>query len=191
MVLQLGSSRGVDRLRKGVGEWQAALPLPLDGIGRGPCFWQTLASHWQCSGMNAFWQATTLLLVSLCGFPLCFFSFSVAISDCSSDDGGAEAWWRLSDGSQMAPGLNSGRFRLSKHYIICMIHPFYCSVRVFRLFGLWAYHPAIDCRISPSPEVSLCRSKSVQSVGCQLFSPAMKDVREGLCDVSGAVRTNW
>lgn len=129
---------------------------------------------------------------SLCGFPhLCFSPFSVAISDCSSGYGGAGAGWRLSDGSQMAPGLSSGRFRLSKHYVIRMIHPSYRSVRVFRLFGLWAYHPAIDYRISPNQAVSLCRSESVQSVGCQLLSPAMKDVTEGLCNVSGAVRTNW
>lgn len=109
--------------------------------GRQPslCHWMGLAGGpvfdklWHLTDSVVAWMPfgrLTHYCWSLCGFPhLCFSHFSVAISDCSSGYGGAEAGGRLSDGSQMAPGLDSGKFRLCTHYVLCMIHPFYCSVR--------------------------------------------------------------
>lgn len=191
MVFSLALAGG-DCLQKGVGEWKATLPLPLDGIGWRPRFWQTLASHWQCSGTNAFWQANTLLLVSrwlsaslFLPFFLLLFLTVHRVMVAQKQDGDCQTGhrWLL---VWTVHGFCFPNTMSSAWFI-----NFTVQSKFLRFFGLWTYPPAVDYRISPSQAVSLCRSMSVQSVGCQLFCTAMKNVREGLCNVSGAVRTNW
>lgn len=164
------------------------------GLARGPVF----DKLWQLTDRVVAWTPFGKLTQHhwfLSGFPhLCFCSFSAAISDFSSGlrwhESRMEAVRQVKTGSR----FQQWKFRLSKQHVICIIHPFYCSVWIFSLFVLSAYHAcaaAIDYGISPNQTASLCVSESVQSVGCQLFSPALKDVREGRFNMSDAGKLMW
>lgn len=108
------------RLHKGVCEWQAAFPLPLDGIGRKPCFWTNFGSSVTARRLGDLLAGRTR---SLCGSPrLCCSSFPVTVSD--SEIGarwgraGMEALGQVTDGSGF---VEQWTVSASQH-VICIIH---------------------------------------------------------------------